>query len=80
MTSRYQLENEIGRAMRVDRYRFRGQLRELGEPGKDGKSPDGRLKRLADAVRRSVALRAARRRGVPPVRYDDDLPVSARRD
>ena len=27
-----------------------------------------------------MALREARRRGVPPVRYDDDLPVSARRD
>ena len=80
MSTRYQLENEIGRAMRADRYRFRRQLRELGEPGKDGKSPDGRLTRLADAVRRSVALREARRRGVPPIRYDDDLPVSARRD
>ena len=47
---------------------------------KDGKSPDGRLARLAEAVRRSVALREARRRGVPPIRYDDDLPVSAKRD
>ena len=27
-----------------------------------------------------MALREARRRGVPPIRYDDDLPVSARRD
>ena len=42
-------------------------------------SPDGRLARLAEAVRRSVALREARRRGVPPIRYDDDLPVSAKR-
>ena len=31
-------------------------------------------------MRRSVALREARRRGVPPIRYDDDLPVSAKRD
>ena len=80
MSIRYQIENEIGHAMRADRYRFRRQLRELGEPPKDGKPPDARLARLADAVRRSVALREARRRGVPPIRYDDDLPVSARRD
>jgi len=77
MLTRYQLENEIGHAMRADRHRFRCQLHELGEPGKDAKSPDGRLKRLAEAVRRSVALRETRRRGVPPIRYDDDLPVSA---
>ncbi len=80
MSTRHQLENEIGRAMRADRCRLRRQLRALGEPGKDEKSPDSRLTRLADAVRRSVALREARRRGVPPVRYDDDLPVSAKRD
>jgi ATP-dependent helicase HrpA len=79
MSVRQQLNEEIGRAMRADRYRFRRQLRTLEEPGKDGESPDGRLARLADAVRRSVALREARRRGVPPIRYDDDLPVSAKR-
>ena len=55
-------------------------MRALGEPPKDGRPPDGRLTRLAEAVRRSAALREARRRGVPPIRYDDDLPVSARRD
>ncbi len=31
-------------------------------------------------MRRSWALREARRRGVPPIRYDDDLPISAKRD
>jgi ATP-dependent helicase HrpA len=79
MFTRHQLENEIGHALRGDRYRFRRQLQALGEPGNDGKSPDDRLIRLAEAVRQSVALREARRRGVPPVRYDDDLPVSAKR-
>ena len=79
MSIQFQLEKEIGRAMRADRYRFQRELRTLDEPEKDGKPPDGRLTRLADAVRRSVALREARRRSVPPIRYDDDLPVSARR-
>jgi ATP-dependent helicase HrpA len=74
MSNRHQLEQEIGRAMRTDRYRFRRQLRELGP------SADSRLARLAEAVRRSVALRESRRRGVPPIRYDEELPVSAKRD
>jgi len=80
MSNRFQLEKEIGRAMRADRYRFQRELRALGEPEKDAKTPDGRLMRLAEAVRRSVALREARRHAVPPIRYDDDLPVSAKRD
>ncbi len=66
--------------MRGDRYRFRRQLRELGELRNDDKSPDGRLAQLVEAVRRSVALREKRRRGVPPLHYDDDLPISAKRD
>ena len=65
--------------MRADRYRLRCQLRGLGELGSEGSAPDGRLARLAEAVRRSVAVREARCRGVPPVRYDDELPVSAKR-
>ena len=80
MSIRHQLEHEIGRAMRADRYRFRQRLRALGEPDGSEKSLDGQLTRLAEAIRRSVALREARRRGVPPIRYDDDLPVSAKRD
>ncbi len=80
MPTRFQLENEIGRAMRADRYGFRRQLRALGEWPSGAKSSNGRLARLVEAVRRSVALREARRRGVPPVRYDDDLPISAKRD
>ena len=61
--------------MRADRYGFRRQLRALAEPAKDGQSPEDRLKRLAEAVRRSVSLRESRRRGVPRIRYDDDLPA-----
>jgi ATP-dependent helicase HrpA len=79
MSTRFQLEKEIGRAMRGDRHRFQQELRALAGLEKDGKSSDSRLGRLAEAVRRSVELREARRRGVPPIRYDDDLPVSARR-
>ncbi len=32
MSTRHQLENEIGHAMRADRHRFRSQLRALTEP------------------------------------------------
>lgn len=66
--------------MRTDRYRFRQQLRGLTKPGKDGVSPEDRLTRLAEAVRRSVDLRELRRVGVPKIRYDDELPISAKRD
>ncbi|MCE5269593.1 MAG: ATP-dependent RNA helicase HrpA, partial [Planctomycetaceae bacterium] len=59
--------------MRSDRYRFRSQLRALKPDNKDG------LAKLGEAVRRSAALRQTRRSGVPPIRYDDDLPVSTRR-
>jgi ATP-dependent helicase HrpA len=79
MSNRYQLEQEIGRAMRADRYRFRRQLRELERPAKDGNADESRFARLAEAVRRSAALRESRRRNVPPIGYDEDLPVSAKR-
>ena len=79
MLTHQQLEREIGRAMRADRHRLRGQLRALEGRPAEGGSPDDRFSRLVEAVRRSVALRQARRRGVPPVRYDDELPVSAKR-
>ena len=75
----YQLEKEIGRAMRTDRYRLRRQLRGIEGSSKDGLSTAERLARLAEAVRRSVDLRESRRRGVPPIRYDDELPISAKR-
>ena len=67
MPNRFQLEREIDRAMRGDRYRFRRQLRELGELRNDDKSPDGRLAQLVEAVRRSVALRE----NAPPRRAAD---------
>ena len=76
----YQLERDIGHAMRRDRYRFRCQLRELEKAAKDGKPSEDRLARFAETVRRSVDLREMRHRGVPPIRYDDELPISAKRD
>jgi ATP-dependent helicase HrpA len=79
MSTWRKLELEIGRAMRADRYRLRQQLRALLERPGEGDPAEARLGRLAEAVGRSVARREARRRGVPPVRYDDDLPVSAKR-
>jgi len=37
------------------------------------------LARLAEELARSIALRQARRCGVPPVRFDNELPVTAKR-
>ncbi len=78
--TQYQLERELGRAMRADRHRLRCQLRDFSKPGKDGKPPEDRLERLATAIRESVELREMRRRGIPPIRYDDELPISAKRE
>ncbi|MEN6458973.1 MAG: ATP-dependent RNA helicase HrpA [Thermoguttaceae bacterium] len=80
MLTRYQVEQDIGRAMRAERYRFRQQLRAIDALAARGDSPDERLRELAQAIERSVALRDARRRGVPAVQYDEELPVSSRRD
>ncbi len=78
--TQYQLERELGRAMRTDRHRLRCQLRDFSKPRKDGKLPEDRLERLATAIRESVELREMRRRGIPPIRYDDELPISAKRE
>jgi ATP-dependent RNA helicase HrpA len=77
--AQHQLEKDIGHAMRADRYRFRSQLRDLAKSINEGQLPGDRLARLAEAVRRSVALRESRHRGVPRIHYDDELPVSAKR-
>ena len=79
IATRHQLEQEIGHAMQPIATGCAANCAGLGELEQRGQPTDGRLARLAEAVRRSVALRKARCRGVPPVRYDDELPVSAKR-
>ncbi len=74
MTTRVEIERAISRAMRGDRHRFRRRLRSIA----DRKAPES-LAGLAAAVEKSILLREQRRGGVPHVRYEDALPISAQR-
>jgi ATP-dependent helicase HrpA len=78
MPTPFQLEKEIHRALRADRYRLRQRLRQWSGRAEGDRSEE-RLAELAEAIRRSVELRETRRRGVPRIRYDDELPISAKR-
>ena len=73
------VESNLHRAFRRDRNRFRQQLRTMKRDQAAGKPFDRRLTRLLADLDRSIAQRESRIRDVPPIRYDEDLPISARR-
>ncbi len=66
--------------MPADRQRLRKEIRAIREAENRGKPFDRRLAGWQEELRRSIALREARRAGVPAIRFDEDLPVSQRRD
>ena len=75
-----QFESEIAQAMVADRHRLRNVLRGIEAAARDGKPLDRqRLARLEKELRRSVGCCDARRKAVPKVNFDPDLPISARR-
>ncbi|BAN49890.1 ATP-dependent RNA helicase HrpA [Metapseudomonas resinovorans] len=70
-----QLLQRIDQAMGADRHRLRRQLHELH------KHPDaGKLAQWAERFQASIARVEARRASVPVMRYDDALPIAAKRD
>jgi ATP-dependent helicase HrpA len=70
-----QLLKNLDQAMIGDRHRLRRQLHELR------KRPDeAKLGQWVEKVQVSFARVEARRRSVPSVRYDDSLPIAAKRD
>jgi ATP-dependent helicase HrpA len=73
------MSTEIGLAMRRDRLRLRNQLRALQRDSRRDERWQERLARLAADLERSIKLREARREGMPPIRYDDALPVCGMR-
>ena len=66
--------------MQAERHRFRKQLRGLEAALGSGKPIDERAARLAEELDRSIARCEARRKGVPDLRFDEELPVSGRRE
>ncbi|HWB09744.1 MAG TPA: ATP-dependent RNA helicase HrpA [Pirellulales bacterium] len=79
-----ELGARIGEALFADRWRLRRQLRDIEEAERRGRSnareTNGqRIARFVENLEKSIAVRLARRSAVPHVRYDDRLPVAARR-
>ncbi|MFT0867391.1 ATP-dependent RNA helicase HrpA [Pseudomonas sp. CAM1A] len=70
-----QLLKNLDHAMIADRHRLRRQLHELR------KRPDeGKLAQWVEKVQASCAQVTARQQSVPSIRYDDNLPIAAKRD
>ena len=70
-----QLLKNLDQAMISDRHRLRRQLHELRK-----KPDEARLGQWVEKVQASFARVTARRASVPLVRYDDSLPIAAKRD
>ena len=70
-----QLLKNLDQAMISDRHRFRRQLHELRK-----KPDEAKLSQWVQKVQASFDRVAARRASVPQVRYDDRLPIAAKRD
>ena len=69
------LLKNLDQALFADRHRLRRQLHELR------KQPDeARLAQWLERFQASVAKVEARRQSVPRIRYDDSLPIAAKRD
>ncbi|MDP3814291.1 ATP-dependent RNA helicase HrpA [Pseudomonas sp.] len=72
-----QLLHNLDQAMLADRHRLRRQLHELRKQAE----PDAaKLAQWLQRFQASVAKVAARRLSVPPMRYDDALPIAAKRE
>ena len=80
MTQLLRFESELHRAMPADRHRLRRTLRALRADAQAGKSIERRIEQFARELDRSIALREMRRQQAPAVRFDNELPVTARRE
>ncbi|UCJ16239.1 ATP-dependent RNA helicase HrpA [Pseudomonas sp. MM211] len=69
------LQNNLDHAMIADRHRLRRQLHELQK-----KPDEAKQAQWLDRFRASCAKVEARRLSVPVMRYDDALPIAAKRD
>ncbi|WP_332827706.1 hypothetical protein, partial [Ramlibacter sp.] len=79
------LLNNLDQALLADRHRLRRQLHELrkqsGTPQSGTPSSDqAKLAQWLERFQASVAKVEARRLSVPPMRYDEALPIAAKRD
>ena len=75
-----QLLKNLDQAMFADRHRLRRQLHDLRKKAGDAPLEDERLTQWLERFQASVAKVEARRQSVPTMRYDDSLPIAAKRE
>ena len=75
-----QLLKNLDQALNADRHRLRRQLHELRKQAGTPAWDEGKLAQWLERFQTSVAKVEARRQSVPRIRYDDALPIAARRD
>jgi ATP-dependent helicase HrpA len=81
MSSFEQLESQIALAMIADRHRLRNAMQAIEAAVRQGKPLEQeRLARLERDLQQSVGRCEARRNTVPKISFDEDLPISARRE
>ncbi len=74
------LLNNLDQAMFADRHRLRRQLHDLRKQAAGAPLDDERLAQWIARFQASVAKVEARRQSLPVMRYDDSLPIAAKRD
>ncbi len=75
-----QLLNNLDQVMLADRHRLRRQLHDLRKKAGDAPIHGPALAQWLDRFQASAAKVEARRRSVPVMRYDEALPIGAKRD
>ncbi len=74
------LLKNLDQAMFADRHRLRRQLHDLRKKSGERAIDEVRLGQWLERFQASVAKVEARRQSVPTMRYDDSLPIAAKRD
>ncbi|NKQ12263.1 ATP-dependent RNA helicase HrpA [Pseudomonas sp. SST3] len=74
------LLKNLDQAMFADRHRLRRQLHDLRKKAGDASLDDERLGQWLERFQASVGKVEARRQSVPTMRYDDQLPIAAKRE
>jgi ATP-dependent helicase HrpA len=74
------LLKNLDQAMFADRHRLRRQLHDLRKKSSGGEVDEVRLSQWLERFQASMAKVEARRNSVPAMRYDDQLPIAAKRE
>ncbi|WP_181296959.1 ATP-dependent RNA helicase HrpA [Pseudomonas sp. Q2-TVG4-2] len=74
------LLKNLDQAMFADRHRLRRQLHDLRKKSGANAVDEARLSQWVERFQASVAKVEARRQSVPTMRYDDQLPIAAKRE